>query len=210
MIHLSILTPAVPSRFAQLADLTQKLAEQIGDRPVEHLVFLDNKRRTVGEKRNDLLGMANGRYVAFVDDDDMVADDYVASILAAIEVSPDVVSFLEHCTHNGDRAILDFQTTHENEMFRGHRGGELPTVKRFPSHVCAWRTPLARFASFTAKNFGEDNNFTARLMGLRDMQEARREMSDHLELGEAGLREIHIPRVLRHYVHSEETTEAPR
>ena len=51
-VRLSILTPAVPSRWDRLMKLSDELIAQIGTKPVEHLVFLDNKRRTVGEKRD--------------------------------------------------------------------------------------------------------------------------------------------------------------
>jgi len=78
---LSILTPAVPSRLGALDALCSELAAQIGELPVEHLVLLDNKRRTVGEKRDSLLRIARGDFVAFVDDDDKVSGDYVQAIL---------------------------------------------------------------------------------------------------------------------------------
>src|SRR5689334_10344559 len=52
---LSILTPAVPARLRQLEWLMAKIDRQIGDKPVEHLILIDNKRRTVGEKRDALL-----------------------------------------------------------------------------------------------------------------------------------------------------------
>ena len=60
---LSILTPAVPSRMAQLAKLCDELAKQIGGLAVEHLTLLDNKRRSVGLKRQALLDIARGDYV---------------------------------------------------------------------------------------------------------------------------------------------------
>ena len=82
---LSILTPAVPSRFGQIEKLMLELHRQIRDLPVEHLVLLDNKRRTVGEKRDALLRAARGEYISYVDDDDYVSNDYVFSLLAAIE-----------------------------------------------------------------------------------------------------------------------------
>src|SRR3982750_5043804 len=49
---LSILTPAVPSRMAQLMELGHELERQIGSLPVEHLVLLDKKRQhNWGEQR---------------------------------------------------------------------------------------------------------------------------------------------------------------
>ena len=38
-------------------------------------------RSTIGEKRNWLLEQAKGEYVVFVDDDDLVTNNYVQSIM---------------------------------------------------------------------------------------------------------------------------------
>jgi glycosyltransferase involved in cell wall biosynthesis len=64
-----------------LKTLSQAFEHQIGEFPVEHLILMDNKRRTVGEKRDALLRAAKGNYVAFVDDDDFISPDYVSLIL---------------------------------------------------------------------------------------------------------------------------------
>lgn len=45
---------------------------------------------TIGEKRNRLLTAARGDFVAFVDDDDAVADDYLARIVGAIRADPTI------------------------------------------------------------------------------------------------------------------------
>ncbi len=45
---------------------------------------------TIGEKRNRLLDGSTGAFVAFVDDDDAVADDYLARIVGAIKERPDL------------------------------------------------------------------------------------------------------------------------
>src|SRR5262249_13882482 len=42
------------------------------------------KLSTLGTKRNNLTKMAKGTFVSFVDDDDDVADDYVAALLGEI------------------------------------------------------------------------------------------------------------------------------
>ena len=54
-ILLSILIPSIPSRFEMVRALVEKLELQIGDLPVEILVFLDNKRRSIGMKRDALV-----------------------------------------------------------------------------------------------------------------------------------------------------------
>ena len=185
-MKLSILTPAVPSRIAQVEKLSLFLADQIRDLPVEHLVLLDNKRRTVGEKRDALLRAARGQYVAYVDDDDWVTPDYVASILHAIHDQPDVITFQQEAWVDDQRSIIQFKLGSENEGFKA--GG---ITRRNAWHICAWRRTLAIQSRFPASNYGEDWAFAAPLCAL------------------PGLKEVHLPRILHIYRHSTTGTEAP-
>lgn len=183
---LSILTPGVPSRWHQIEALHAELARQIGDQPVEHLILVDNKRRTVGEKRDALLRAAGGAYVAFVDDDDAVTPDYVAALLKAAQQAPDVITFRQVAVVNGQSGEIEFRLGNPNEGFKP--GG---LTKRNAWHVCAWRRTLAVLSRFPASSYGEDWAFAAPLCAL------------------PGLREVHIPAVLHEYHHSAATTEAP-
>lgn len=185
-LTLSILTPAVPSRIEQLGELCRKLERQIGSLPVEHLVLLDNKRRTVGEKRDALLRAAKGAYVAFVDDDDDVSHDYVIELLRAAAERPDVITFRQAAVVNGQSAVIEFRLGNPNEPFRP---GE--TVKRNAWHVCAWRRSLAVCSHFPASSYGEDWAFAAPLCSLPE------------------LKEVHVPKTLHFYFHSSARTEAP-
>jgi glycosyltransferase involved in cell wall biosynthesis len=197
-ILFSILTPAVPSRFAQLETLTKMIADQIGNDPVEHLILLDNKRRTVGEKRDNLLRAARGRYIAFVDDDDMISRDYVSLILDKIRKDPDVITFSQQATVNGQTGIVEFKLGNENEQFNGSatvsvapdKRDACPTIKRNAWHVCAWRRMLAIQSHFPSINYGEDWAFAKPLCDLAQTSE-------------------HIPKVLHFYRHSSAATEAP-
>lgn len=192
---LSILTPAVPSRMVQIGELCAKLRWQIaGDYPVEHLVLIDNKKRTVGEKRDALLVAAKGRYVAFVDDDDDVSDDYVQSILAATATDPDVITFKQDATVNGMFGRIEFRLGNPNEPFSGMPEGApgfALLTHRNAWHVCAWKRSKAILSHFPATNYGEDWAFASKLCALPN------------------LREVHIDKVLHFYRHSSETTEAP-
>jgi glycosyltransferase involved in cell wall biosynthesis len=199
-IILSILTPAVPSRLEQVGQLIKKLEYQIwrfGDGakiqyPVEHLVLLDNKKRTVGEKRDALLVAARGRYVAFVDDDDDISGDYVESLLLAAQSNPDVITFQQEAIVNAKHAIVEFKLGNPNDPFYGEpKHCTIPLIRRNAWHVCAWRRTLAILSHFPASNYGEDWAFAAPLCAMPN------------------LREVHIDKVLHYYRHSSETTEAP-
>lgn len=183
---LSILTPAVPKRMLQIAELCEKLADQIGGLPVEHLVLIDNKRRTVGEKRDSLLRASRGQYVAFVDDDDDISPSYVASMLKAAESNPDVITFRQAVEYNEHRGEVEFKLGNPNEPFKPNA-----TTKRNAWHICAWRRSLAIMSQFPKSNYGEDWEFAKMLCALPD------------------LREVHIPEILHTYRHSAATTEAP-
>lgn len=184
-IILSILTPAVPSRLAQLGGLCKEIERQVGVFPVEHLVLLDNKRRTVGEKRDALLRAARGQYVAYVDDDDNISPDYVSSILEAAQSKPDVITFRQSASINVAAGEIEFRLGNPNEPWVA--GG---AAKRNAWHVCAWKRSLAICSHFPATNYGEDWAYAAPLCAI------------------PGLREVHIARVLHYYNHSTATSEA--
>lgn len=161
-MKLSICTPSVPSRInTTLPKLITKLEEQIGELPVEHLVLFDNKRRSIGMKRQALLEAAQGDYIAFVDDDDDVADDYVRQLLDGIEAGvmlsldgkpADVITFKQHVFING---IGPFPLTFR----RGHVHNEEPNLNGFtrpPWHPCAWRAEIAKACRYSDSMYGED------------------------------------------------------
>ncbi|MGG0176651.1 hypothetical protein [Gottfriedia acidiceleris] len=54
-IILSILIPTVPERMGYLNKIINELDKQSKTYPVEILVLLENKKRSIGEKRNVLI-----------------------------------------------------------------------------------------------------------------------------------------------------------
>lgn len=63
MILLSILIPSIPHRIDKMKRLFERLQEQIGDKNIEVLSFLDNKKRSIGLKRDALVQLARGSTV---------------------------------------------------------------------------------------------------------------------------------------------------
>jgi ubiquinone/menaquinone biosynthesis C-methylase UbiE len=85
-----------------LSKLLDNINQQIENKPVEVLILSDNANRPVGTKRNNLLKLAKGKYVSFIDDDDRITDDYVDSILNEIyEWKSDVIVFDAEITFDG-------------------------------------------------------------------------------------------------------------
>jgi glycosyltransferase involved in cell wall biosynthesis len=176
-MKLSILIPTVPERFAQAAKLIEKLEKQNTDKQAEILWFGDNRARTVGAKRNALLEAARGLYVAFIDDDDDVSNDYISSICSVREIV-DVITFDQQAIWNDENSLVEFSIQH-SPAGKWEPGG---TTKRFPWHSCAWLRDLATRAVFTEKNWGEDFDWLTQV--------------HHLPR-----REARIPKVLHFYRH---------
>jgi glycosyltransferase involved in cell wall biosynthesis len=102
-IRLSILIPTLPERLTPLGPTVQSLTNQATGKDVEVLVLLDNRRRSTGAKRNALMDIARGDFVAFVDDDDRVTPDYVERLYQALVAHPaaDCIVFDVLVDHRG-------------------------------------------------------------------------------------------------------------
>ena len=183
----SILIAAIPERYHVAHKLLLSLLEHqaVARMPdVELLYLLDNRRRSVGSKRNALLDAARGEYVAFIDDDDEVAPDYVQKIYKAIVTTrratvvrnannemingpADVVCFPQRATlvQHGIVHECTYSLEHWKrppEQRRQLAPSEKPNVFNWsgpPAHTMVWRRETIEGVRFTDKIFGEDVDF---------------------------------------------------
>jgi len=184
---LSILTPTIPERSRSLCFLTSFIEEQASKHPraIEHLALCDNRQRSIGAKRQALVDIARGKYIAFVDDDDDVSGDYVARLLAAAETNADVITFKQRAIYNGLESEVHFGIRNQDGPF--NPGG---ITLRAPWHICAWKREVVANCLFGESNYGED---------LVWCQQARKRVrTAH-----------HIDAVLHTYRHDAATTAAP-
>jgi glycosyltransferase involved in cell wall biosynthesis len=184
---LSVLIPTVAERRKELEYLTDCLQDQAKNLPVEVIWSGDNNSRSIGMKRNALLHMASGKYVAFVDDDDDVSEDYVVTLTDMAKVDMDVLTFQQLAQWNDATSTIEFRINHP--IVAVFRPG--CTTKRFPWHCCAWRRELAQECVFTDKNFGEDLDWV-------------------LQAQELVRTEAYNPKLLHYYTHKDETSLAKR
>jgi len=151
-IKLSILILSIPSRFDIVRPLIDKLMIQIGDREdVEILSLMDNKSLHIWEKRNELMRMARGTHMTWLDDDDDVADTYVDKLTESIETNPsaDVISFDQMCYLNGVEAKVFAKMGNPHEdVLPDPTGTRYRDTLRPPYHWCCWKTSLASSESF--------------------------------------------------------------
>lgn len=148
---LSILIPSIPSRVeGKMIPLFNKIQAQIdkleNPKDVELLCFIDNKRRSIGYKRESLVYIARGNYLAFVDDDDDVEDHYIEKVVNAIYTNPDVdvITFKEKVFINGSGPFnLTFQLGyHTNDPV------QVPNARRPPWQSCFWKRKIAQSCHF--------------------------------------------------------------
>lgn len=76
--RVTVITPSLASRGRLLAAAQQSVAAQTV--AVAHLIDADD-RRPVAEKRNRLMRQATTEWVAFLDDDDLLDQDHIETLL---------------------------------------------------------------------------------------------------------------------------------
>ncbi len=131
---------------------------------VEIISLLDNKKRSIGLKRDALVQLANGEYFAFVDDDDEVYPSYVRRMLAATSSGADVISIRQHATMNGgNKFLVDYGIEYSNEEAH-KKNGTWVDVLRKPFHTCAWKTDIANKHRFPDTSYGEDWHWCKRVL----------------------------------------------
>ena len=152
-IKFSILMLSIPERIDSMKSAVKHLQEQadaLGQgKAVEILVLLDNRSKSISEKRNDLLQMARGKYIAFLDDDDAVSKDYMSKILKAIDENDvDCISFNQWCSLDGEPMDVEFGIGNPHGQLWRDEDGFLGDIKRPPYHMCLWRREIAVSEAF--------------------------------------------------------------
>jgi glycosyltransferase involved in cell wall biosynthesis len=157
---LSILICSLSSRADKLQRLMTVLEPQLNEH-TELLIKTDNGEIPIGKKRNILLDESTGDYVAFVDDDDLVSDDYVRKILDAIQTNPDCCGMQGVITFQGRNPRMFIHSLKYKEWFEKNN-----VYYRCPNHLNPVKRSIALQVKFPETNFGEDRDFSTRLYPL--------------------------------------------
>ena len=171
-MKLSILICSLHSRKDKLKRLTDILQPQLKkfDGLVEVIVAVDEKENSIGSKRNYLMiksdpYLDSKGYLAFIDDDDTVADNYVELLLEAMQADTDVIVFdaLRYVDGTVDKAVkygIEFGKDYHDSKF----------YYRIPNHLMCVKKELALQVPFKEINFGEDSDYAKRLLPLLKTQ----------------------------------------
>ena len=171
MIKLSILIATTSARSEKIKPLLAELQRQIFDRNRDNVVELiinANESDSIGKKRNDLLQMAKGQMVVFIDSDDMISRSYVTKILVIIDCCPNV-----DCI--GINGIITTNGQNKRQWFISKDYGSWyewdGVYYRTPNHISPIRRELALIAGFPETSFGEDAEYSRRVLHLLKNEE---------------------------------------
>lgn len=162
MISLSLLICTIPKRRPFLDRLQGILSDQRSD---EVEVLIDaHPTMNIGAKRNELLHRAQGKYVAFIDDDDRVAYDYIELLMEGIRKDVDCCSLKGIITENGMNPLL-FEHSIKYSAYRTIADSVHGEVRyeRYPNHLNCIKAEIAKQFTFPEKNHGEDTDWATML-----------------------------------------------
>lgn len=187
-MKLSILIPSIPQRLPQLIDTIaryESLIEKYGlQGQVELLSFCDNKQRSIGKKRSDLIAMSQGEYIVISDDDDKLTRKYFELIMGVIDQGPDVITYHQFARINNEYTFVDFKLQNPVGDFV-HMG----ITQRPAWHCCTWKREVVKDIQFPHINYGEDHHWA-------------------MAANERAKKEIHISEICHVYEHDSDKTAA--
>lgn len=149
---------------------------------VETIIYKDDKKISIGEKRERLYSLANGTYSFMIDDDDSIAPNAIELILNAIKNNPEIpcITFREKCMMNG----IYKSSNHSIRYSQWMDNQDGFDYVRSPFYKDVIRTDIARSVPFPHIRYNEDEQWSKALYPL---------LTD----------EIHINEELYHYIYNE-------
>jgi hypothetical protein len=165
----SILICTIPTRKLRFNQLVNGLLEQINDRQLTEeveILWMDDvqgEKITIGQKRQQLIAMAQGKYISFIDDDDEVSIDYVRIIHNELLKAPDVIGITGIMTVNNKQktARKFIHSSQYKSYFEKDR-----VYYRCPNHLNPMLKEIAELVPFEYKSHGEDTEWALKLSAL--------------------------------------------
>ena len=161
---LSILICTMPVRAITFAALLAQIQAELLKFPAfkVEVLFDDTFPLAVGTKRNVLLARAQGKYCAFIDDDDEITKYYFSVLHTALVVQRaqnyDAVALNGRYYFN-KQYVKPFIHSNKYQTY----SEDARAFYRFPNHFNAIKTDIARRIWFPSISFSEDTEFATKL-----------------------------------------------
>lgn len=158
---IAILTIKGRERFYER--LRSILDPQIVDKPIQVVVLKDNKERSIGDKRQLALELAQSKYISFIDDDDVISNNYCDIILNELKKGVDGVGFRGIMTSNSSRVMEFVHKAGLNYSEKPEKyQGSLVYIRPL-NHLNPVKLEYARQIGFKDLNWAEDHDYCIRL-----------------------------------------------
>lgn len=168
-IKLSVLVASVVERhgsFTALMNELNKQRDELGEHAheVEFVTHIDNKEISIGAKRQGLLEKSRGKFLCFIDDDDMILQNYLYRIHKAITDHPDIDCVgIRGIMYTDGRKLENWKVSSIYNAWMDNVDGF--RYVRCIHHWCPVRRDHALAVGFPDFRFGEDHPYS---MGLRE------------------------------------------
>lgn len=147
---------------------------------IEFLLNVSMEDIKVGKKRNDLIKFANSDYFCFIDDDDLITENYFSKIITSLSYDVDAVGIMGRIHYLKTKKIIPFihsTTQYTNLTKDTTKSGKFLLLRdlkekfntiKYPldddtlihlsliSHLCPIRLNLIKEIQFKEINYGED------------------------------------------------------
>jgi len=158
-MKLSVLIATTVDRREMFGRLMEEFAMQATDE-VQILFEEDDKKMSIGRKRQLLLERAEGDYILYFDSDDFPYPNYLSEILTALDSGPDCVGFLIHMTTNGRHPQVCCHSLKYKVWEKNRHGYD---YVRGVTHFNPVKRELALKIGFSDLRFGEDKIYSDRI-----------------------------------------------
>jgi len=161
---IAILIPTTSDRKPLLDRLLKELYEQIGNSEVLIITNHDNKEKTTGTKRNELIQKAiekKADYIAFHDDDDLPGPTYIQRGLEVAASGLDCGELWGQIYWNGKKGLPFHHSIIHKEWWQDDK-----FYYRTINHLNFIKLDLVKDVKFPDQNFGEDGQWSMKVQEL--------------------------------------------
>lgn len=126
-------------------------------------VNINSSTGSIGSKRNTLLDSAKGEYLAFIDDDDDVAEEYVQYLLEGIQTGRDCCSLRGIIDEKVDFNMFEHSIRHQEYQTVDPDKHDGVKYLRYPNHLNCIKSEIAKQFKFPLINHGEDTDWATQI-----------------------------------------------